>query len=100
MGDQNALFLCWVLVWDFLVLYQSIFWAQIFSPPSNIIQKTVSLIIHTECTGGDESINKCPVFLNSAVDACAQNGHTVVILFLLQPKKMRKKLYLHLQIKF
>ena len=53
-----------------------------FLPPSNIIQKTVSLIIHTECTGGDESIKKCPAFLNSAVDACAQKGHTVVLLFL------------------
>ena len=54
----------------------------------------MSLIIHTECTGGDESINKCPAFLNSAVDACAQKGHTVALLFLWQPKKMRKKIVL------
>jgi len=50
----------------------------------------VSLIIHTECTGGDESINKCPAFPNSTVDACAQKGHAVVMLFFVTAKKGEK----------
>ena len=50
----------------------------------------MSLIIYTECTGGTENINKCPAFPNFAVDACAQKGHAVVMLFFVTAKKGEK----------